>query len=112
MEAFSRYDIDNGEGLRIFIIASGLKEKGSSGLEGANNVIRIPDLTSFNWKANEDAVRINCKENAMHVIERYTSLKHFDNGDGDPPRPYSFYARTLSDLMDVIYALKTIEGNK
>ena len=112
MTAFNRYNIDWGEGLKSFVEASGLIIKGSSGLKGSQNIITIPDYTSFNWKTNENAVRINCKENAMHVIERYTALRHFDNGEGDPTRPFSFFARTFSDLIDAIYALKSIEGNK
>lgn len=112
MTPFNKYNIDSGEGLLEFLMASGLKIKTSSGLEGGNNSIKTSDITAFNWKPEENAVRVNCKENAMKVIEKSTDLKHFDNGKGDPSRPYSFYVYCISDLIDVIYALKTIEGNK
>ena len=112
MTSFNKYNINSGNGLQEFIMASGLKIKTSSGLEGVNNSIKLPDITAFNWKIEENAVRVNCKENAMKVIEKYTELKHFDNGKGDPSRPYSFFVYSFSDLVDVVYALKTIEGNK
>lgn len=111
MTSFRKYSIDNGEGLKSFIDNSGLRIKSSSGLEGSQNSIIIQDFTSLNWKSNEHAVRINCKEEAMYVIEKYTTLKHFDNVKGDPTRPYSFFARNMADLIDVIYALKTIDDN-
>lgn len=108
---YKNYGINNGEGLKHFLIASGLLIKNSSGLEGSQNVIILPDFTSFNWKENQGAVRVNCKENAVNVIERYTSLEHFDNKKSDRTRPYSFFVRNMSDLINVIYALKTVEGN-
>ncbi len=112
MDLFECYNVDNGEGLKIFLEASGLIVEKTSGLSGSQNCIFLPDLTSFNWKGRDRIVRINCKENAMHVIESKSHLSHFDNGPGDPTRPYSFKVDSFPDLIDAVYLLKTIEGNK
>ncbi len=109
MDFFSKYSIDSGEGLRTFLEASGLNIVGASAIEGSENVIKLPDLTTFNWKSRDRIVRVNCKERAMNVIEAKTGLKHIDNGAGDPTRPYSFIIETFSDLIDTIYSLKTVE---
>lgn len=109
---FSRFNIDNGDGLLDFLEYSGLRIENASGLGGPGNVIKLPDLTTFNWKSKDGVVRVNCKDKAMNVIEQKTDLKHIDNGPGDPTRPYSFIIDNLSDLIDVIFSLKTIEGNK
>ncbi len=111
MSIFSNYNLDSGNGLKDFLEASGLIIKGSSGLEGSQNIIKLNDLTSFNWKSSENAIRVNCKEHAMNCIEAKTDLQHFDNGSGDPTRPYSFFIRSLANLIDVIYILKRIDGN-
>lgn len=112
MDLFNIYNIDNGVGLKAFLEASGLLVEKYSGINGSQNCIFLPDLTSFNWKGRDRIVRINCKENAKNVIESKSGLTHFDNGPGDPPRPFSFIVESFSDLIDAIYALKTIDGNK
>ncbi len=101
----------SGEGLKEFLEDSGLVITGVSALEGSDNVIKLSDLTTFNWKSRDGIVRVNCKENAMNVIEAKSHLNHIENGPGDPVREYSFIVEQFSDLIDVIYALKTIEGN-
>lgn len=106
MSVFSDFNIDSGTGLYNFLKASGLDISSSSGLDGTDNYIILKDFTSFNWKTAEDCVRVNCKEEAMRSIELKTNLKHFDNGKGDKTRPYSFFVRTLDELIDIIYILK------
>lgn len=106
---FEKYSINSGVGLKQFLEDAGLQIEGTSGIEGSQNVIRVRGYTSLNWKANEDAVRINCKEETMKTIESKTDLKHFDNGPGDPTHPYSFFVYSLSDLVDVLYILKRIK---
>ena len=112
MDYFNKYKIDSGLGLKEFIEASGLYIRNCSGIEGSQNIIYLPDMTTFNWKNANRIVRINCKESAVRVIESKTELVHRDNVKGDPTRPYSFVIDSLSDLIDAIYALKTISGNK
>ena len=111
MNAFQEYNIDSGAGLRSFLEQAGLLIEASSALDSSENVIKLHDLTAFNWKSKDGIVRVNCKENAMIVIESKTGLKHIDNGSGDSTRPFSFIIKTFSELIDVIYALKTIEDN-
>jgi len=111
MDAFKRYGIDSGEGLLSFVIDSGLAVQNATGIEGSQNVIYLPDLTTFNWKSTDRIVRINCKEPAKNIIESVSKLNHIENGSGDPTRPYSFTISSFSDLIDVIFALKTIETN-
>lgn len=106
MSVFSDFKIDSGTGLYNFIRASGLEIKSKTGLDGTQNTIIITDLTSFNWKTSEDCIRVNCKKEAMQSIELKTELRHFDNGKGDPTRPYSFYVRSLDEFIDIIYILK------
>ncbi len=112
MRGFNEYKIDLGSGLKTFLKYSGIKIESVTALEGPDNIIKLPDLTTFNWKARDGVVRVNCKEPAKSVIEQKTNLSHIDNGSGDPTRPYSFIIERFSDLIDVIYALKTIKGNK
>lgn len=112
MDLYSIYNIDNGVGLKTFLEASGLLVEKYSGINGSQNCIFLPDLTSFNWKGQDHYVRINCKENAKNVIEAKTGLSHIDNGPGDPTRPFSFIIEVFPDLIDAVYALKTIDGNK
>lgn len=111
MDIYSRYDLDNGMGLKLFLEASGLNIRNCTGIDGSQNIIYLPDLTTFNWKGANRIVRINCKEKAMRVIESKSKLIHIDNGIGDPSRPYSFLVDSFSDLLDAIYALKSIDGN-
>lgn len=111
MDSYSKYAIDSGVGLKEFLERSGIRIAGCSGVEGAQNIIELPDLTCFNWKVRDRIVRVNCKENAMYIVEQKTNLKHVDNGVGDSTRPYSFLISSFSDLIDVVYALKQIEGN-
>ena len=112
MNTFEKYEINSGLGLKAFMEASGLNIRNCSGIEGSQNIIYLPDRTSFNWKGADRIVRINCKENAMCVIEAKTTLIHIDNGVGDPTRPYSFLIKSMADLIDAVYALKTIDGNR
>lgn len=63
---------------------SGLIIEGQSGMDGGNNVIRLPDKTTFKWKSRDGVVRVNCKEHAMKLIEGNTKLHHFENGYADP----------------------------
>ena len=111
MDIFEKYEIDSGKGLKAFLEAAGLTIRNWSGIEGSQNIIYLPDLTTFNWKSANRIVRINCKEHAMRVIESKTDLVHVDNVKGDPTRVYSFIIDSLSDLIDAIVALKSIEGN-
>ena len=99
MNAYARYDINSGAGLKSFIEVSGLA------------IYHASDLTTFNWKSRDGVVSVNCKENAMRVIEKLSNLTHIDNGVGDSVRRYSFVISSFSDLIDAIYALKTIDGN-
>ncbi|MCR5602960.1 MAG: hypothetical protein K6G27_04570 [Lachnospiraceae bacterium] len=111
MNAYIEYKIDSGIGLRTFLEQSGISVESVTAIDSAENVIKLPDLTTFNWKSKDGIVRVNCKENSMKVIEAKTGLRHIDNGAGDPTRPYSFIIDEFSDFLDVIYALKQIEGN-
>lgn len=93
-----------------------LKRKGlviekTSGMEGADNCIYLPDKTSFNWKSRKGQVRVNCKTNAKLVIEQKTSFIMIANGVGDTIRPYSLLLESEVDLDAVIEALRYIEGN-
>lgn len=111
MNTIVKRGIQSGEELYAFLIDAGVCVSSTTALEGSENVIKLPDLTTFNWKKRDNIIRVNCKTEAMNVIEAKTGLKHFDNGSGDPTRPYSFLVESFSDLIDVIYALKTIPGN-
>ncbi len=85
---------------------------GVSELGGSQNVIRLPDLTTLNWKSGDGIVRVNCKADLMHVIESKTNLRHIDNGVGDQTREFSFIVESFADLIDVIYVLKRLEIDK
>lgn len=80
-------------------------------LESANNCIYLPDKTSFNWKARNGEVRINCKEETKNIIEQKSELHMIKNGVGDSVRDYSILLDDVKDLEIVIKILKTIEGN-
>ena len=60
--------------LAAHISKSGLIIAGQSGMDGGNNVIRLPDKTTFKWKSRDGVVRVNCKEHAMKLIEGNTQL--------------------------------------
>ena len=104
---YSKYE-DSGRGLLQFLEDSGLKIDHTTGIDGSDNVIYLPDKTTFNWKGRNEQVRINCKEHAKNVIEADTGFAHIDNGAGDPTRPYSFIFSELRDLIKAVEALKTI----
>ncbi len=98
--------------LAAHISKSGLVIAGQSGMDGGDNIIRLPDKTTFNWKSRDRIVRINCKEPAMRLIESDTGLRHIPNGRGDPARPYSFIIDTYSDLAACLAALGKVEKNR
>ena len=103
----SKYE-DSGRGLLQFLEDWGLKIDHTTGIDGSDNVIYLPDKTTFNWKGRNEQVRINCKEHAKNVIEADTGFAHIDNGAGDPTRPYSFIFSECRDLIKAVKALKTI----
>ena len=106
MNTITKYGITSGGDLKAFLEDAGLPVVGTSGLDGSENIIRLHNLTTMNWKSRDEIVRINCKERVMDIIESKTNLTHIDNGRGDPTREYSFIVETFADLIDVVCALK------
>lgn len=106
-DLFSFFGIDSGNGLKKLLDDSGLVTEGVA-LETSENVIRLPEYITLNWKSRNRQIRVNCKENEMLKIEQYTDLKHFLNGKGDPTHPYSFLVDSFPDLIDMIYVLRRI----
>lgn len=103
--------INSGKSLLDYLQASGLHIIGTSGIEGSQNVIRLQDKSTFNWKSRNGEVRVNFKGYAKEVIERNTHFKAIDNGVGDPTRDFSLLVNNEQDLCEIIAALKLIEGN-
>lgn len=110
--SFEAAGVDSGTGIIRYLEGRGLLVVRRYAPTTPNNIIGIPDLTTFNWKSDAEQIRVNCKEDAMHVIEANTKLKHIDNGPADPPRPYSFLLDDFSQLEEVVSALLTIEKNR
>ncbi len=104
-------EINSGESLMIYLKELGLSIVNWSGIPGPQNCIYLPDYTSFNWKKRDGIVRVNCKEQAKQVIETYTGKTMEHNGSGDTTREYSLLIDNETDLIDVITALKQIDGN-
>ena len=109
-DVFNKYGVVSGGGLKTFLDACGLVTQGTA-LETSQNVIKLQNLTTFNWKSRNRQIRVNCKESVMLSIEKGTKLRHILNGKGDPTREYSFLIDDFSDLIDVIYVLKNIQSN-
>lgn len=103
--------INCGEALYIYLKENSLIIDHCSGIPGSENCIYLPDKTSFNWKTNAGIVRINCKESTKETIEYITDYKFEQNGKGDKTRPYSLLVDNEADLLNVVNALKEIEGN-
>ena len=68
-------------------------------------------MVSFNWKVRTKQIRLNCKKEAMQVIEQKTNLKHIDNGKGDPTHEFSFLLDTFEEFSDAVNALKDYDEN-
>ncbi len=64
MDLFECYNVDSGEGLKIFLEASGLIVEKTSGLSGSQNCIFLPDLTSFNLERKRQ--NWGCGQNPGH----------------------------------------------
>ena len=109
MSTFGKYGIDSGDGLFGFLSDAGIAIDHTTGIESSENIIYLPDKSTFNWKSANGVVRLNTREAAMYVVEQKTNLKHIPNGKGDPTRPFSFVIETFSDFLDVVYALKTMQ---
>ena len=103
--AFSNFGIKSGEGLKSLLDSCGLITNGVA-LDSSQNVIRLSNCVTLNWKSRRKQVRINCKEAMMHVIEQKTNLKHIANGSGDPTHEFSFLLDDMGSLVDVIYVLR------
>ncbi len=103
MNTITKHGIASGEELKIFLEDAGLPVVGTSALEGSENIIRLHNLTTMNWKSRDEIVRVNCKESVCNVIESKTNLSHISNRPGDPTREYSFIVDTFADLIDVGY---------
>lgn len=97
--------------LLAYLTEKGLVIDHTSGMDGRQNCIYLPDKTSFNWKAAKSQVRINCRTAAKLVIEQKTPFTMMCNGKGDTVRDYSLLLDNQADLDAVIDALKSIEGN-
>lgn len=110
MSNFSEYNIDSGSALYKFLEDSGLLIEKTYQTESTQNIIYLPDKTTFNWKKADHVIRVNCKEDKKELIEKGTKLSSIDNGGGDSTRPYSFWIYHMSDLIDVIYVLKRIQS--
>ncbi len=108
---FSQNNLDSGSKIKDFLERKGFLIKGYNALESSQNYIILPDTTSFNWKKKNSQIRVNCKKEAMNIIEYNTKLKHIDNGVGDPTREYSFLLDNYADFITVLKALEKIEIN-
>ena len=103
--------ISSGRTLYAFLCGTGLLISKVTAIDSSENCIYLPDKTSFNWKAANGCIRVNCKEDAKSLIEQYTGKKMFDNGAGDKTRHFSLLIDSEDDLLNVVKALKSIEGN-
>ncbi len=108
---FEDRGLDSGTGIMNNLEKEGLVIEGCYRPDSSDNYIRLNDRTTFNWKNNEGQIRVNCKKQAMEIIEKNTGLKHIDNGAGDPARPYSFLLNKYSEYKKVVNTLKLIEIN-
>lgn len=102
--------IDSGVSLKTYLEKCGLYISNVSGIESNQNCMFLPDKTSFNWKSRS-GVRVNCKNKAKTVVEQITGLIFEENYTSDITREFSLVIDNEDDLMSVIEALKTMEGN-
>lgn len=102
--------INSGRTLKAFLEQNGLYIDNESGIDGGQNCLYLRDKTSFNWKSRS-GVRVNCKNAARMVVEQKTNLTADKNGAGDSIRDFSYIIDNEADLLSVIAALRTIEGN-
>ena len=98
--------INNAKDLYNYLVESGLEEISATSLNPGDNVIKLPNYITFNWKPQNKQVRVNCKLDEMDWIEAMTGYRHIDNGKGDPTHPYSFLLNSFTELSDVIDAIK------
>ena len=102
---FEEMNVDSGRGIQEYLKKQGFEVKATSPDTG-QNVIRIPCMVSFNWKKSTKQIRLNCKKEAMQVIEQKTNLKHIDNGEGDKTHEYSFLFDTFEQFENAVESLK------
>ena len=105
MSTFSLYGINSGPELKRFLDCCGLNTKGVA-IKTSSNVIYLSDYVTLNWKSRNGQVRVNCKEDMMHIIEQNTNVKHQINGPGDTTHGFSFLLDNMGDLVDIIYVLR------
>lgn len=105
---FIENGINSGSSLYNYLIERGFEVIAPISLDTSENVIRLPNYISFNWKSPKKQVRVNCQKEAMQWIEARTRCKHIDNGIGDPTHPYSFLLNNILELSNVIDAIKRL----
>ena len=103
-------NVDSGRGIQEYLRKCGFDAMATSP-DTSQNVIRIPCMVSFNWKARAKQIRLNCKKEAMIVIEQKTKLRHIDNGVGDSTHEFSFLLETFEDFSNAVEALKVYIEN-
>ena len=64
-------------------------------------------MVSLNRRKTTKQIRLNCKKEAIQVIEQKTNLKHIANGDGDKTHEYSFLFDTFEQIKNAVESLKT-----
>ncbi len=102
--------IQSGKDIKEYLENKGFDVKATA-IDTSENVIRIPCMVTFNWKSSSKQVRLNCKQEAMQVIEQKTNLKHIENGVGDKTHKYSFLFNTFEEFENAVAALKTYNDN-
>lgn len=109
MSEFSKYNIDSAEGIRDYLTDRGITIEGVSALDSSQNVIRLKNYTTLNWKGRNNQIRLNCKQEIKTVVEQNTGFEFMENGVGDPTRPYSLLMNTPSEFFEVVEVLKRID---
>lgn len=109
---FEANGINSGKGLYNFLEKSGILGLSPNALESSQNYIIVkPGNVSFNWKASQGLVRVNCKKYEMEWIVQKTGYKPILNGANDP-RPYSFLLNSFEKLKNVVLLVKFLQDNE
>ena len=106
--------IDSGRDLMKYLEDRGLYIEHAYAVGSWQNCIFLTDRTSFNWKAKNRQVRINCKGDVKDVIEAKSGLSAIDNHSNDKTREWSFLLDGEQDLDKIIELIKPMldENNR
>ena len=103
---FENKGVNSGYGILGYLVNEGVEIVNKYSLDTSDNYVIIPEHISFNWKAKNKQIRVNCKENAKQWIEEETTLRCELNGKGDTTREYSFLLDSFEQFSLVVEVLK------